>query len=127
MGRGKTKAKKLTVTSHGNMGSGEEEKIPPQKRRGRPLKPLKDEIIEDDVNKMDDDDSENKDSSITENGKKRRRNSPTKEKQSPVKEENDSGVTLAPDVSTKPIGFRHIGSRRKNKPRRAAEVGVECW
>ncbi|KAJ0856809.1 hypothetical protein HanRHA438_Chr13g0582711 [Helianthus annuus] len=25
---------------------------------------------------------------------------------------------------TKAVGFRHNGSRRKNKPRRAAEVGV---
>lgn len=129
MGR-KGKAKKLTVSSHEDTGSGEEEKIPAQKRRGRPQKLLKDEIVDDDVSKMEEDNSENKDSSITnslENGKKRKRNSSTKEKQSPVQEENSSGAAVVADLSTKPNGFRHIGSRRKNKPRRAAEVGVECW
>ncbi|XP_074303238.1 uncharacterized protein LOC141637679 [Silene latifolia] len=110
MGRGMTKAKKLTVTSHGDTGSGKEEKIPTQKRRGRLLKPLKDEIIEDKVSKMEEDDNDDKDPSITdvlENSKKRRRNSPSKEKQSPVKDENDNGVTLVPDVSNKPnqMGF----------------------
>ena len=28
--------------------------------------------------------------------------------------------------SMKPVGFRHNESKRKNKPYRAAEVGVEC-
>ncbi|KAK9736019.1 hypothetical protein RND81_04G245100 [Saponaria officinalis] len=130
MGRGRGKGKKLTVTSHEDPGSGEEEKIPAQKRRGRPQKPLKDGVTNDeDLGKTEGDNSENKESSIVttvENGKKRKRNSPTKEKQSPVKEENGVGEMLVADVSTKPNGFRHIGSRRKNKPRRAAEVGVEC-
>ncbi|XP_021771989.1 uncharacterized protein LOC110736145 [Chenopodium quinoa] len=130
MGRGRGKGKKLTVTSHDDPGSGEEEKIPAQKRRGRPQKPLKDEVDDEDVvGKVEEEDSENKDSSITtaiESGKKRKRSSPSKEKQSPVKEENSVGATLVSEISTKPSGFRHIGSRRKNKPRRAAEVGVEC-
>ncbi|KAF5747232.1 G2/mitotic-specific cyclin S13-7-like [Tripterygium wilfordii] len=38
------KGKKLTASNHDDTGSGEEEKIPVQKRRGRPQKPLKDEI-----------------------------------------------------------------------------------
>lgn len=129
MGRGRGKGKKLTVTSHDDPGSGEEEKIPAQKRRGRPQKPLKDDVDEEEVVKTEEEESENKDSSVMaalENGKKRKRNSPTKEKQSPVKEEITVGATLVSDISTKPNGFRHIGSRRKNKPRRAAEVGVEC-
>ncbi|KAL9233629.1 hypothetical protein vseg_008600 [Gypsophila vaccaria] len=130
MGRGRGKSKKSTVTSHEDPGSGEEERIPAQKRRGRPQKPLKDEVTNDEESsKMEGDTSENKESSVVttiEIGKKRKRNSPTKEKQSPAKEENGIAETLVTDVSTKPNGFRHIGSRRKNKPRRAAEVGVEC-
>ncbi|KAL9248404.1 hypothetical protein vseg_021729 [Gypsophila vaccaria] len=124
MGRGRGKGKKLTVSSHEDVGSGEEEKIPAQKRRGRPQKPMKDETNDGDVIKVEEVDSDNKDSSITSfivNGKRRKQNSPTKDQQNPLKE-----ATLASDVSTKPSGFRHIGSRRKNKPRRAAEVGVEC-
>lgn len=135
MGRGRGKGKKLTVTSHEDPGSGEDEKIPAQKRRGRPQKPLKDEIDDEELGKTEEEESENKstsglskDSSIVENGKKRKRGSPAKEKPSPVKEEHSVGATLvvATEVTTKPNGFRHIGSRRKNKPRRAAEVGVEC-
>lgn len=131
MGRGRGKGKKLTVTSHEDAGSGEEEKIPAQKRRGRPQKPLKDEIDDEEIGRLEEDDSENKskDSGIVtalENGKKRKRNSPAKEKSSPTKEENGVGPALVAEVPTKPNGFRHIGSRRKSKPRRAAEVGVEC-
>ncbi|CAO2837220.1 unnamed protein product [Amaranthus hypochondriacus] len=129
MGRGRGKGKKLTIASHDDPGSGEEEKIPAQKRRGRPQKPLKDEIDDEEIVKIEEEDTEIKDSSITttvENSKKRKRNSPTKDKSSPTKEENGVGATLVSDIATKTNGFRHIGSRRKNKPRRAAEVGVEC-
>lgn len=136
MGRGRGKGKKLTVTSHEDAGSGEEEKIPAQKRRGRPQKPLKDEIDDDEIGKLEEEESENKSTgglskdsvviAALENGRKRKRNSPAKEKSSPMKEENVVEATLVADVATKPTGFRHIGSRRKSKPRRAAEVGVEC-
>ncbi|CAL1409489.1 unnamed protein product [Linum trigynum] len=144
MGRGRGKGKRLTVSNHDDAGSGEEEKIPAQKRRGRPQKPLKDEFDEEEMEKMmaEEDGVENgkvmnnspskeaKSPTASENGKKRRRNSQlqqqTKEKQpdSVMKEEN---VVVA--ITNDPIksnGFRQNGSRRKNKPRRAAEAGVEC-
>lgn len=135
MGRGRGKGKRLTVTNHDDPGSGEEEKIPAQKRRGRPQKPLKDEIDEE-VEKIEEEDSENAKSGTpskemksplaTENGKKRKRNPLVKEKPDSVEEENGNGNRLSTDDSTKSNGFRHNGSRRKNKPRRAAEAGVEC-
>ncbi|KAK9274090.1 hypothetical protein L1049_018904 [Liquidambar formosana] len=136
MGRGRGKGKKLTVSNHEDPGSGEEEKIPAQKRRGRPQKPLKDEIDEEEVEKMEEEDRENANSVISskemkspaaaENGKKRKRYSQVKEKLDSVKEENGIGTRSSTDESTKSNGFRHNGSRRKSKPRRAAEAGVEC-
>lgn len=136
MGRGRGKGKKLTVTNHEDGGSGEEEKIPAQKRRGRPQKPLKDEIDEEEVEKIEEEDSENaksgtpskeiKSPAATENGKKRKRNSHVKEKADSVKEENGNGTRSSTDDSIKSNGFRLNGSRRKSKPRRAAEAGVEC-
>ncbi|XP_023530954.1 uncharacterized protein LOC111793344 [Cucurbita pepo subsp. pepo] len=141
MGRGRGKGRKLTVTNHDDAGSGEEEKIPAQKRRGRPQKPLKDEIDEEEAEKIEDDDIENvkgneivskemKSSSspaaATENGKRRRRSSQVKEKLDPVKDENGDGTRSSTDESTRSNGFRHNGSRRKSKPRRAAEAGVNC-
>ncbi|KAL5566531.1 hypothetical protein UlMin_030417 [Ulmus minor] len=136
MGRGRGKGKRLTVTNHDDPGSGEEEKIPAQKRRGRPQKPLKDEIDEEEIEKVEDDDSENAKSGITtkemkspssaENGKKRKRFSQGKEKSDSVKDENGNGTRSSTEDSAKSNGFRHNGSRRKSKPRRAAEAGVEC-
>ena len=52
MGRGRGKAKKSTVNDHDDPGSGEEEKMPVQKRRGRPQKPLKEDIDEEEVDKL---------------------------------------------------------------------------
>ncbi|KAA0042286.1 hypothetical protein IC582_003311 [Cucumis melo] len=137
MGRGRGKGRKLTVTNHDDAGSGEEEKIPAQKRRGRPQKPLKDEIDEEEAEKIEDEDSENlkgsdivskemKNPPAAENGKRRRRNSQVKEKLDPVKDENGDGTRSSTDESTRSNGFRHNGSRRKSKPRRAAEAGVSC-
>lgn len=136
MGRGRGKGKRLTVSNHDDAGSGEEEKIPAQKRRGRPQKPLKDEIDEEEVEKIEEDDSENvkagiptkevKSPAAADNGKKRKRFVQVKEKSDSVKEENGNGTRSSTDESTKSNGFRHNGSRRKSKPRRAAEAGVEC-
>lgn len=137
MGRGRGKGKKLNASNHDDTGSGEEEKIPAQKRRGRPQKPLKDDVDDEEHEKMDEDDMENgKDSTISkeskspENGKKRKRNTQVqvvKEKSDSVKEESVNGTRSSTDDSSiKTNGFRHIGSRRKNKPRRAAEAIVEC-
>lgn len=136
MGRGRGKGKRLTVTNHDDPGSGEEEKLPTQKRRGRPQKPLKDEIDEEETEKIEEGDIENdkagistkemKGSPVAENGKKRKRYSQVKEKSDSVNEENGVGTRSSTDDSTKSNGFRHNGSRRKSKPRRAAEAGVEC-
>ncbi|KAK4441501.1 hypothetical protein Salat_0485000 [Sesamum alatum] len=135
MGRGRAKGKKLSVTNQDDPGSGEEEKIPAQKRRGRPQKSLKDEIDNEEAQKIDDEDSDdttglpNKDTKskiATQDGKKRKRNVQVKEKIDPVKEENGNGTRSSADESNKSNGFRPNGNRRKNKPRRAAEAVVEC-
>ncbi|GAB2287015.1 hypothetical protein Dimus_021403 [Dionaea muscipula] len=139
MGRSRGKGRKLTANDQDDPASGEEEKINPvQKRRGRPQKPLRDEIDEDDKEKKleEDDNNENKALSKATDGKKRRRNSQAKEIPNPnpnpnPENEENGGVGAAKsnitDDSTKSNGFRHTGSRRKkSKPRRAAEVGVEC-
>ncbi|KAF8395895.1 hypothetical protein HHK36_019850 [Tetracentron sinense] len=136
MGRGRGKGKKLTVvTSHDDPGSGGEETLPAHKRRGRPQKPLKDDIDEEAAEKIEEEDGENAKTAITskemkgpaaaENGKKRKKNSQMKENPDSVKEENGVGTRSTND-STKSNGFRQNGSRRKSKPRRAAEAGVEC-
>ncbi|KAJ9555438.1 hypothetical protein OSB04_010052 [Centaurea solstitialis] len=113
MGRGKGKGKKFALTNNNDdLGSGDDEKIPTQKRRGRPQKPLVDDNDEY-VEKIEEDDD---DEDV--NGKKRKRNKPAKEKGELAKEESPN--------SARSNGFRHTGSRRKNKPHRAAEAGVEC-
>ncbi|KAM3339447.1 putative protein isoform X1 [Capsicum galapagoense] len=133
MGRGRGKAKKQSVRE--DLVSGEEEKIP-VRRRGRPQKP-KDEIEEEGVEKVveDGDDSENTKGSVLDNdiknqvaedGKKRKRPSQDVETKDSVKEENAVETKINSDDLIKSVGFRPNGSRRKNKPRRAAEVGVEC-
>ncbi|KAK8683166.1 hypothetical protein V6N13_039233 [Hibiscus sabdariffa] len=136
MGRGRGKGKKLTISNRDDAGSGEEEKIPLQKRRGRPQKPLKDEIDDEDVGKLEEEDGENGKADITtnetksapaaENGKKRKRNSQVKEKSDSVNEVNGFGTRSSTGDSSKSNGFRQNGSRRKSKPRRAAEAVVEC-
>ncbi|KAK4432162.1 hypothetical protein Salat_0978300 [Sesamum alatum] len=140
MGRGRGKGKKkLAIAARDDTGSGEDEKLP-IRRRGRPQKPMKDEIEEEDeVDKMegeDEDIEDNKSSVLSkssknqaamENGRKRKRPSMTKDSTDSVTEENGVGTkTNAASVLIKPAGYRQNGSRRKNKPRRAAEAGVEC-
>lgn len=134
MGRGRGKGKKLTVTNQEDPASGEDEKVPMQKRRGRPQKPLKDDFDEE-VEKIEDD-SENvkngvsnkemKSPTAAEHARKRKRNSQVKEKLDSVEEENGNGNRSSTDELTKSNGFRHNGSRRKSTPRRAAEAGVQC-
>ncbi|XP_068652367.1 uncharacterized protein [Aristolochia californica] len=138
MGRGRGKGKKLTVVaSHEDPGSGGEESLPAYKRRGRPQKPLKDEPDEEDVEKIDEEDGDQTKqiiackelkvpAAVTENGKKRKKYSQVKETVDLVKEENGVGGQSGANESTKSNGFRQNGSRRKSKPRRAAEAGVEC-
>nr|GMD35801.1 neurofilament medium polypeptide-like [Ipomoea batatas] len=136
MGRGRGKGKKNLVRE--DLGSGEEEKIPAVRRRGRPVKPVKDEIEEEDeVEKVVEveDDGDNMKSNIlskdiknqaAENGKKRKRSSQVKENGDSVKEEKGLGTKTNANDLIKSVGFRQNGSRRKSKPRRAAEVGFEC-
>ncbi|XP_052174490.1 uncharacterized protein LOC127789595 [Diospyros lotus] len=144
MGRGRGKGKKQsTLAYREDPGSGEEEKTPPHKRRGRPQKPLKDEIEEEEraekieqEEEEEEEEGENSKGSISnkhvknqaavETGRKRKRSSQAKENPGSVKEENGVGTKTRTDDSVKSVGFRQNGSRRKNKPQRAAEVGVEC-
>ncbi|XP_058071004.1 uncharacterized protein LOC131220043 [Magnolia sinica] len=136
MGRGRGKGKKLTaVASHEDPGSGGEESLPAHKRRGRPQKPLKDDIDEEEAEKIEEGDGDGSKAAVpskemkgpvaAENGKKRKRYTQVKENADPVKEENGVGTRSGANESTKSNGFRQNGSRRKNKPRRAAEAGVE--
>nr|GMD46387.1 histone chaperone ASF1-like [Ipomoea batatas]GMD47920.1 histone chaperone ASF1-like [Ipomoea batatas] len=137
MGRGRGKGKKQLLRE--DLGSGEEEKIPPVRRRGRPMKPVKDDVEEeeDEAEKVveDEEDDDNTKSSIlskdiknqaSENGKKRKRPSQVKDNGDLAKEENGLGSKTSSNELKRSVGFRQNGSRRKNKPRRAAEVGVEC-
>ncbi|OMO55189.1 hypothetical protein COLO4_36144 [Corchorus olitorius] len=63
---------------------------------------------------------------VTENGRKRKRSVPAKENIDSVKKENGITTKSSTDDSTKSVGYRQNGSRRKNTPRRAAEAVVEC-
>ncbi|XP_045806908.1 uncharacterized protein LOC123899741 [Trifolium pratense] len=134
MGRGKGKGKKLTVTNQDDAVSGEDEKVPVQKKRGRPQKQIKDHFDEE-VEKIEDD-SENvkngvshkemKSPTATELARKRKKNSQAKEQLDSVEEENGVGSKSSTEELTKSNGFRHNGSRRKSTPRRAAEAVVQC-
>ncbi|OAY43134.1 uncharacterized protein LOC110620334 [Manihot esculenta] len=135
MGKYRGKGKKQTViASHEDPANGEE-KFPAYKRRGRPIKPLKDDNeVEEEVSKINEDEKDTKDpisskdlksQAAIENGRKRQRSEHTKENGDSVKEENGVGTELDTGISVS-IGFRQNGSRRKNKPRRAAEAVVEC-
>ncbi|KAK4378045.1 hypothetical protein RND71_004341 [Anisodus tanguticus] len=127
MGRGRAKAKKQSVRE--DLVSGEEEKIP-VRRRGRPQKPKDEPEEEEEVEKVVEEKGSvlNKDikNAVGEDGKKRKRPSQDVENKDSVKEENGVGNKTNPNDLIKSVGFRPNGSRRKNKPRRAAEVGVEC-
>ncbi|XP_004486928.1 uncharacterized protein [Cicer arietinum] len=134
MGRGRGKGKKLNVTNQEDVASGEDEKVPVQKRRGRPQKPLKEDFDEE-VEKIEDDgenikngvsNKEMKSTTAAELARKRKRNSQVKEKLDSVEEENGIGSRSSTEELAKSNGFRHNGSRRKSTPRRAAEAGVQC-
>ncbi|XP_061374633.1 uncharacterized protein LOC133316858 [Gastrolobium bilobum] len=132
MGRGRGKIKKLTVTNDEDPLNGKDEKGPMQKRRGRPQKLLKDDFDEEVVIKIEDDGDkvengvsshEMKSPNTTKHGRKRKGNSQVKEKLESAEEKN--GVNIH-EVTKSDNGFRHNRSRRKSKPHRAAEVGVQC-
>ncbi|KAL2485636.1 hypothetical protein Adt_30392 [Abeliophyllum distichum] len=135
MGRSRAKGKKLSVTNQDDPGSGEEEKISAQKRRGRPQKSLKDEIDEDKTQKLGDEHSEDTTSGIlnkgirgskeAQNGKKRKKNGQFEEKADSVEDENEKGTISNTKDSNKSNRFHQARNRRKNKPSQAAEVGVD--
>ncbi|WZZ05287.1 hypothetical protein YC2023_091208 [Brassica napus] len=133
MRRGRGKGKRQNATAREDHGSGEEEeeKIPAYKRRGRPQKPVKDETEgEEEMVEKDDDinGSVTSKEEVTENGRKRKKAVESKES-NVTEEENGLGSKSSTDDSVKSslsTGFRQVGSRRKNKPRRAAEAVVEC-
>ncbi|KAM1079406.1 hypothetical protein ACFX2B_013969 [Malus domestica] len=136
MGRGRGKAKKQNIiAAREDTGSGEEERILPSRRRGRPLKTLKDDIVEGEaaLKTEDGDDAKGrvlskdmKDQSAIENGRKRKRSAQVKETIKSVEEDKMIETKSSLDDPKKAVGFRQNGSRRKNKPHRAAEAGVEC-
>lgn len=138
MGRGSAKGKKqIIVATRGDPQNGEEVKIP-VKRRGRPLKSFKNEIQEEEEAEKVDEEEDGEDTNdilsnknvkpqvAVENGRKRRKPLQINENLEKAKEKNGVEIKIVPSDSIKPLGFRQIGSRRKNKPQRAAEVGVEC-
>ncbi|KAE8726599.1 NADPH-dependent thioredoxin reductase 3-like [Hibiscus syriacus] len=133
-GRGKAK-KQNVVSSLDDPASGEDEKLPAYKRRGRPQKQTRDDVDEDEVEKAEEDGEdvkgsvpakEMKNQAATENGRKRKRSIQAKENIDSIKKANGVTTKSSTDDSTKPVGYRQNGSRRKNKPRRAAEAVVEC-
>ncbi|TXG57695.1 hypothetical protein EZV62_015524 [Acer yangbiense] len=140
MRRGRGKGKKpTTISSHEDPGTAEEEKLPEYKRRGRPQKPLNDDVGEEeeeaDAKNIEEEGDEKKGSiptkdikiqAATTNGRKRKRSTQAKEDKDFNKHENGIALKPSSDDSTKSVGFQQNGSRRKNKPRRAAEAGVEC-
>ncbi|XP_058738333.1 uncharacterized protein LOC131610404 [Vicia villosa] len=132
MGRGRGKGKKQSAIVE-DLVSDEEDKVPAHRKRGRPIKPVTDEneeVVE--VTEKIENGEENvngndlKTGVITVNKKKRKRSSQVKEKIEPMKEENGVRAKSSPTDSAKSTGFRQNGSRRKSKPRRAAEAGVDC-
>ncbi|CAJ1933305.1 unnamed protein product [Sphenostylis stenocarpa] len=129
MGRGRGKGKKLSVSNEEEgIISGEEEKVCRQKRRGRPQKVLKDEFDEEVIEEIEEDGSgdskEMKNGNSRKEGRKRKGN--IEEKIEAVEEKNGVRNGSNIDGFTKCNGFRQNGSRRKSKPRRAAEAGVVC-
>ncbi|PPR98016.1 hypothetical protein GOBAR_AA22652 [Gossypium barbadense] len=67
-----------------------------------------------------------KSQAATENGRKRKRSMQSKENLDSVKKEICITAKSSTDDSSKSVGYRQNGSRRKSKPRRAAEAVVEC-
>ncbi|CAL9236576.1 unnamed protein product, partial [Arabidopsis halleri] len=137
MRRGRGKGKKQSASTREDRGSGDEEKIPAYRRRGRPQKPMKDDFEEEEeedeeemVEKMEEEDEEIDDGSVTSKDlkKEKKRKMSNGSTTDLNEEDNGLGSKSCTDDSTRStsIGFRPNGSRRKSKPRRAAEAVVEC-
>ncbi|CAH9068538.1 unnamed protein product [Cuscuta epithymum] len=136
MGRGKGKAKKQSP--HEDLGSGREEKIHPIRKRGRPVKPVKDDVKEgsDEIERIkviEDLEDNTKGGTVLSRGVQNNQvgcENGKKTKPAPQATDNNSDLVVDEEKASidlkKVVGFRQNASRRKNKPRRAAEVGVEC-
>lgn len=130
-GRGGKGKKQAIIASNDDV---EEEKLPSSnKRRGRPQKPLKDQVEDDQESEKTEDDKnpKSKDSAEVGIGKGRKRKKPTQDNADAIEEEKDDseGGKHKSDSNgsfVRSVGFRPNGSRRKSKPCRAAEVGVKC-
>ena len=114
MGRGRGKGKKQnSIASRDDPGSGDDEKNPPYRKRGRPQKLVKDEIEEGEAEKIEEEEDKkssisNKDVNnlaVAENGRKRKRSSQAKDNPDSVKDENGVGTKASTDNSVKPVGF----------------------
>ncbi|CAN6844670.1 unnamed protein product, partial [Brassica oleracea] len=137
MRRGRGKGRKQSASAREDRGSGEEEKIPAYRRRGRPQKPMRDDFEEEEEEEMvekmeqEEDIDDTNESSVTSKkpeNERKRKISNTDHNADLKEEETELGSKSSMDGSTKSIsvGFRQNGSRRKSKPRRAAEAVVEC-
>lgn len=132
VGRGRGKAKKST---HDDPMSGNEEPLPTYKRRGRPQKPIKDDIDEEEAALVEENDgdvkmiSPTKETKTTDNLKRRKKQSISKEDSDSPIEENGALVnsSTTTEESVQKNGFRQHGRRRKSKPVRAAEAGVQFY
>lgn len=132
MVRGRVKGKKQNEIIAGeDPVSTEGHKILPNRRRGRPQKPLKDDVGKVKIQKIQDEDEKihiSRDDvtnhSTIENGTKGKRSA--HENLNSIQEENNMEIKSILDEPTKSLGFRQSGSKRKNKPHRAAEAGVQC-
>ncbi|KAK9069213.1 hypothetical protein SSX86_013329 [Deinandra increscens subsp. villosa] len=121
MGKVRGKAKRSSIITNIEDGSGGEERLP-VRRRGRPTKGHKE------AEKISEKNDTKLESQLdTENKRKRSSLETDEESLEMLDDEN----VVRPETNglglTKAIGFRHNGSRRKNKPRRAAEVGVSVY
>lgn len=137
-GRGRGKGKKLTIVpTHEDPGNDEEELLPAHKRRGQQQKTVKEEVDKEEADEVEENDEDDSKDAIlnkevkgpilaVERGKKRKRNLQVKEKGDSLQEENGVGARSSNSELDKSNGFRQNGSRRKSKPRRAAEAGIEC-
>ncbi|PKA60365.1 hypothetical protein AXF42_Ash008424 [Apostasia shenzhenica] len=131
MVRGRGKGKKLTAaTSKENHGSGAEELLSTCKMKGRPQKPLKDDMEEDETELIEEGldgvkptiSSKEDKSPVLENGMKRKRHLQEEEISDSALEDNGMIFRSKGFETTKINSFRQTGRKRKGKPHRAAEA-----
>ncbi|XP_020570973.1 uncharacterized protein LOC110018088 [Phalaenopsis equestris] len=131
MGRGRGKGKKLTVVpSPEDPGSGAQEHLPEYKSSEQPETPMEDDTNPEENVKVEVNGPSikpvltTKDEIVQQSGKKRKRFLQIKENSGAIMEENGPITGSKVEGTTKSIGYRQTGSRRKSKPHRAAEAVV---